>query len=556
MTVLRARAVNAQGQPVQGRTATLEPYEANRYVSPYSGGPGQPRGLPATSGADGWLSWTLPDLLRRPGPKGTYWLITGLETQPVVAATQPGDGTVTLDQRRIGTLDAKGNLVVPPAVDTAAAAAAAAAAAQASTAALTTGAPTALDTFAEVAAGLGAKQDKASLGTDVAASTAVKAAFGLGAITPKIPSSSRLAGTVVGWCGDSITVGTGATSSANYFRTHARNMLGARVSTASINGGVAGERSDQLLARMDGIIASGAQFLSVLIGTNDAGQSVPVATFQANIAAIKAKADAAGLPIAFGTVPPRSSGASATTAGLITAYNLWLRFWCAQNGVPLIGVHAALVDRTTGFLAAANDSGDGTHPSNAGHKAIATAIATVLGPLLPLPSWPVVTAGPGLINDPLMTSVAGWTTVAGTNTTKSLVPASGGDLPAGQWVRHTIDNTAGASTLTGTIAYTMKAGQFAVGDVLLLAMYIRGSSLTAINKVGWYYTATAQSLPLDAPGLTTPGPLLRIFTVPAGTGTFRPGFIISAGAGEIATVDVGAFDVFNLTTLGLAGMTI
>jgi hypothetical protein len=143
MTVLRARALDAQNQPRAGVTATLEPFTGNRYNAFY-GGPSATRKLSATSGSDGWLTWTLPDPQRRPGPKGLYWVIRGLETQPVVAATQPSDGTVTLDQRRVGTLTADGSLLVPPSVDTASAA----------VDALTTGAPASLDTLAEIAAEL------------------------------------------------------------------------------------------------------------------------------------------------------------------------------------------------------------------------------------------------------------------------------------------------------------------------------------------------------------------------------------------------------------------
>jgi GDSL-like Lipase/Acylhydrolase family len=113
MTVLRARAIDAQGNPVAGRTATLEPYQANRYRSGYD--PTRVRGLPATSGADGWMQWTLPEPQRRPGPKGLAWVITGLEAQPVVARTQPGDGTVTLDSVRAGTVDTDSGQLVPTA---------------------------------------------------------------------------------------------------------------------------------------------------------------------------------------------------------------------------------------------------------------------------------------------------------------------------------------------------------------------------------------------------------------------------------------------------------
>lgn len=109
MTVLRAQVLDA-GSPVQGRTVTLEPYTGNPYRRP-----GPPR-APATSDASGWVSWTLPDPTRRPGPKGLAWVLRGLEAQPVVARTDPAEGTVTLDAaHRLGTLDAQGGLVAAPA---------------------------------------------------------------------------------------------------------------------------------------------------------------------------------------------------------------------------------------------------------------------------------------------------------------------------------------------------------------------------------------------------------------------------------------------------------
>lgn len=378
--------------------------------------------------------------------------------------------------------------------------------------------------------------------------------------TSRLPSAFRLPGPKVANGGDSITVGTGASNaSVTSYVAVLPKILGARMSHTPINGGVAGERSDQLLARMDRIIASGAQFLTILIGTNDAGQLVPIGTFQANIAAIKAKADAAGLPIVFGTVPPRSSATASNIRDLIGAYNLWLRMWAAQNGIPLADVFGALVDPTTGYLAAANDSGDGTHPSNAGHAAIATVFAAVLKPLLPLLSWPVVSAGGvGLVSDPLMVATTGWSNAAAQGvTSRTLVPAANGDLPAGQWYRFTLDNSAGGSLLSSMQRTILGAGITPVtGNVYLLAMYIRGSSATAISKVAWLDGSTQVSIPFQQFPTNAPGPLVAAFTVPSRTwtSTLRLGIEIKAAAGEIATVDIGATNVFDLTALGVGSL--
>jgi GDSL-like Lipase/Acylhydrolase family len=112
MTVLRARAVNAQGAPVQGRQAVLEPWQGDRYRTGYTG-PRRSQALFAISGADGWMQWDLPSPLRKPGPKGLAWVITGLETQPVVVRTQPSDGVVDLEEKRVGAVDTGSGELVP-----------------------------------------------------------------------------------------------------------------------------------------------------------------------------------------------------------------------------------------------------------------------------------------------------------------------------------------------------------------------------------------------------------------------------------------------------------
>lgn len=374
----------------------------------------------------------------------------------------------------------------------------------------------------------------------------------------KTPITTRLAGTLIGFAGDSITQGTGASTTSNIYVTQTEKILGAHASRSSINAGVAGERSDQILARIDGIIASGAQFLHVLAGTNDAGQSVPLTTFQANIRAIKAKADAAGLPIVFSLVPPRSATQGATIAGYVRQYNLFLRFWGNTNGVPIVDTFKAVADPTTGYLAAVNDSGDGVHPSDAGHAAIAAALAAVLLPLLPLPSWPVVAAGQGLCTDPLMTNRSGtwpaWSISAGPQfPSLSLVPSVNGDLPAGGWLRFTLSN--GASGGQSSVSCQLNPAGWAAGDVLLICAYFRASSVEASPKVQLANQNGASAMVLADPAPTaTPGPIIALYTVPtSGTPTdLALQLVIKSRPGQTDTIDVGAADVFNLTRLGLA----
>lgn len=371
-------------------------------------------------------------------------------------------------------------------------------------------------------------------------------------------ATSRLGGPIIGWCGDSITAGSGASNVVYGFRNVVPEVAGGLVASyASINGGVSGDHSGMLLARMDGIIASGAQTLFVMIGTNDVGNSLSMATTQSNIEAIKTKADQAGLPIAFGTIPPRGTGATGAQLDATNARNLWLKSWCASQGVPLADTWAALVDRTTGLLAAAYDSGDHVHPNDAGHAQLALTIAPVIEELVEPPVWPVQSASVGLLSDPLQALTAGatyaddmWVLTAGAPDIYDVVAASGGDLPAGQWTRVGYTNSSAFATMAATIDPT----KWGAGDKLAFFLYVRGDRVGSVNKVQVFNQGnTALTVALDSPPVATLGPVAFSYTVPS-TGTptaLKLAVTMKGTAGSPSWMDVGACDVFNLTRYGI-----
>lgn len=379
------------------------------------------------------------------------------------------------------------------------------------------------------------------------------------ATTGLLPSTSRLGGPIIGWCGDSITDGTGASNVVFSFVQRAPIYAGGlAISPASIEAGVPGDDSGDLLARMDSIIANDPQVLFILIGTNDNGAN-SIATYQANIIAIKAKADAAGLPIAFGTVPPRGTGATTGQQAYITAQNLWLRTWAAAQGCPVADVFTALVDPTTGLMAAAYDSGDHIHPNDDGHTAIAAEVSPVVAALVERPVWPVTTATAGLVTDPLAAAASGWTNwdvaagfVVGMD--YSNVAAVDGDLPAGQWLRLTVPNASGGTT-NSNMRTILDPAKWSAGDKLAVFCYARGSHAGALNKVQLINpdSGAALAVNIDSPPTSTPGPIAFAYTVPS-SGTpsaLALSIVCQAPAGQTRYVDIGAFDVFNLTDLGI-----
>lgn len=100
MTVLRHRVLDAQNQPVAGRVATVAAYEP---LTAPADGYRRTKVVSATSGNDGWLSWTLPSGSRKDGKPVTY-VVVGIEDRPVLVTPASGVSTTTVTESRTGVL--------------------------------------------------------------------------------------------------------------------------------------------------------------------------------------------------------------------------------------------------------------------------------------------------------------------------------------------------------------------------------------------------------------------------------------------------------------------
>lgn len=367
-----------------------------------------------------------------------------------------------------------------------------------------------------------------------------------------IRAVTRNASANVYGAGDSIMNGAGSSNAAiSSFGAMASKILGTsrlKDPMLFVNNGVPGQRSDQILARIPAILANNPTpgCLFVLAGTNDGSSFVSVSTFAANITAIKALTDAANVPLVLSTVPPRSS-TYATQNGYNRTYNTWLRLWCRMQGVPLADSYKELVDVTTGYIAASYDSGDGTHPNDAGHLAMAAPIAAAIGTVVPpLSPWPVVAPGGGLYSDPLMAS-GSMHSIAGPGTPSfSTTAASNGDLPAGQWLRITANS--GAIEVGPRIT-----SGYSPGDKMLICIYRRGVSSALVGKLQIKNDSGVVQSVLYQTSPSNPGPSVYTWTVPNPYSS--PAFSVGCVVSPAGTVEeIGAFDIFNLTALGLESM--
>jgi lysophospholipase L1-like esterase len=399
-------------------------------------------------------------------------------------------------------------------------------------------------------------------------------------------STAFRAGRLWLFAGDSITNGSTASNFVYSYSRQACHMVGtAYASSDSIEAGTSGYTSAQLLAFMPTLLTTySPDAVHIQIGTNDVGAAVPLATFQANIRALVALVKAAGKPVTIGTVPPRGTAGTTTAKRQLTAaYNLWLRLWAPGAGVELADTHAALVDTTSGDYLSTYDSGDNTHPNDAGHREMARAVAAAMIRAMPTTRPSLVNAfstSVSLISNPLMLSggtnptgsVGGVAT--GTAPTNTPQADTSGVLPAGQWAE--IDLNAGATSTFGR-DFVINASLWAVGDVLAITGLMQVVDVTgggAWDTAVAAGTATASVNIINAgsglsvrafgdrcagrvlsSGVYNIGPFFTTYTVAGGITGMTLRYQVALPNGLHIKARFGCLNVWNLTTLGVSGGT-
>lgn len=375
-----------------------------------------------------------------------------------------------------------------------------------------------------------------------------------------------------GFLGDSITAGSGSSNATYAFPT----LTGVRAGSAlvvPVLAGVAGQRSDQVAARLQSaVIDAGCTTMVLLVGTNDASQGVSLATYQANVGGMFTTARNAGLDVFVCTVPPIGSGGLPAVKALITSYNSWLASAAAGYGVTLVDAYTALVDGS-GNLAAAYDSGDGTHPNNLGHlqiaKAIVTAARTAYGNP---PTLLTDTRGPNLLANPFMNGAgtkpdgySEWAGGTGSTPTYSIVNDASGLLAHGRWAQMDFNNTsgvAGARRLSVTAAST----GWAVGDLLRLTGRLEledvgggyeAEMVPPASNTGVAFLVVNQSAVAILVGTHhfqegDIGPQWFGLVVPAGTTALTVWVEVPVHNGFHLKARVGELGLFNATALGLS----
>ena len=239
------------------------------------------------------------------------------------------------------------------------------------------------------------------------------------------------------WVGDSITAAQKASNSGNNVFNSNRSqafwvpfLTGQRIlCPQSLNFGVSGDTTTNVLARMDPILACGAGYFHVMIGVNDSGNLSQTLT---NLKSIWDQLLATGAVVLASTVLPRTTAVQATR-DYICSINSYIRSkqGYASNFFVIDPFNAYGDPLSTTFSPRTNYSYDGLHPKALGAYYISLPVRDLVNALIP------DRGGPCYAN--------------------SLDNYSGGNLSGSLNTNSILDGTAGTksaagSTLTGDVA--------------------------------------------------------------------------------------------------------
>lgn len=158
-------------------------------------------------------------------------------------------------------------------------------------------------------------------------------------------------------------------------------------SAGRIDRGISGQTSAQLLLRFQqDAISLRPKVIHLLVGTNDvAGNMGAMGAdgYMSNIAAMADLAQAKGIALVLGAIPPAERlpwRTSVEPVEQIRSLNTWLRDFAAERGIVFVDYYAALA--TPSGSARDGLTRDGVHPNPAGYRIMADvaepALATAL----------------------------------------------------------------------------------------------------------------------------------------------------------------------------------
>ena len=321
-----------------------------------------------------------------------------------------------------------------------------------------------------------------------------------------------------------------------------------------------GERTDQILGRIAGPLASGADVALIQMGTNDARQGYTLAHTVTNYTETVRQLREAGMDVICVGLPPIND--PTTVRDAMDRINNWLRSFCATERIPFVEVMDLMVNTADRTFATGTHT-DGVHltatAADLAGRRIADALLRRTGQIENVFALTNVDATNLLPNalflndagaDGLPDSWYGLGAAEGGTMTQTLEPVTG-------WVGNAVHIAQGANTNARQV-YTdinINTGKFAVGDRLRLAARLKtdGGVIAFVQaKFVGSTAARTESRILDCRS-TEDAELgsVQEFTVPTGTTNVQVYVYVGAGTGDVW---FGQPSLVNLTTLGISSL--
>lgn len=190
-------------------------------------------------------------------------------------------------------------------------------------------------------------------------------------------------GETVAFLGDSITQ-QGAQRPGGYVQLVKAGLAQNGIEITVIPAGISGNKSNDMLGRVNGILGKKPTWMTLSCGVNDVwhsknGRGVELGDYQKNITEIVDRAEKAGTKVVILTATLIGSKTDDELNTKAKPYNAFLRELAAQRNLPLADLSAAMIEAQGPNGEKATLTADGVHMNYAGDKMMALGVLKAFG---------------------------------------------------------------------------------------------------------------------------------------------------------------------------------
>lgn len=170
--------------------------------------------------------------------------------------------------------------------------------------------------------------------------------------------------------------------SSNGFFTWANVLLNNRMKLIA-NNGVGGDRTDQLLARLQSSIDLKPKFIIINIGKNDISQNIDVALIKSNLLEIYNRITKAGILCIMNNIIPYGTYNSLQVQNIFSVNEYLFNLQSEKDNLIIVDMYSAIVNPSSDISRANLLNTDNVHPSAQGAYFMGVALSYALDKYLP-----------------------------------------------------------------------------------------------------------------------------------------------------------------------------